>query len=87
MAQAALTIQSVMEAEVKNSEFGTQALTVKSVDDVTSIDIDSVVFDTANNNTHLVCRDRWYDLPADVRTISATLNNNAVATLPSPIQM
>ena len=76
-ASNSLTIKSVMEAEVKNSEFGTQALTVKSVDDVTSIDIDSAFFDTANDNTHLVCRDRWYDLPADVRSISATLNNDA----------
>ena len=71
-----LTVQNVMEGEVANSEFGTQSVTIKSVTDINTVDIDGTYFDTNNNNTHLVCRNKWYDLPAqNVRSIAVNVNS------------
>ena len=77
-----LTVQNVMEGEVANSEYGTQSVTVQSVTDIASVDIDGNYFDTGNNNTHLVCRNKWYDLPAsNVRSIAVNVNSGGARPL------
>lgn len=80
-----LTVQNVMQGEVADSEFGTQSVTIKSVKDIDTVDIDGTYFDTTNANTHLVCRNKWYDLAIapspNVRSIAVNVNSGGTRPL------
>jgi hypothetical protein len=80
-----LTVQNVMEGEVADSEFGTQSVTIQSVTDIATVDIDGTYFDTTNNNTHMVCRNKWYDLAIapspNVRSIAVNVNSSGTRPL------
>ena len=66
-----LTVNEIMKGEADDSQYGRQTLKVQSVNDLADVQIAVGLLDA--EQAHTVCRDRWYDLPDGLRTVSVML--------------